>query len=97
MDVKTTVSGPLGYIINFGHNSPGSCEGTPVITKDGWYRFVFVFSDQGGKAYLDEYVCSEPRAALVATSGPQPVGGGTPEPISQWGGPGYFWLPSHKP
>jgi hypothetical protein len=90
----TSVSGPLGYIINFGHNSPGSCEGTPVITQDGWYRFVFVFSDQGGNAYLDEYVRSEPSAALVATSGPQPVGGGSPEPVSQWGGPGYFWLPS---
>ncbi|HEY6278073.1 MAG TPA: hypothetical protein VIX86_17270 [Streptosporangiaceae bacterium] len=89
-----TVSGPLGYVINFGHNSPGSCSGSPVITTDGWYRFVFVFSDQGGNAYLDEYVRSEPGAALVATSGPQPVGGGSPEPISQWGGPGYFWLPS---
>jgi hypothetical protein len=90
----TGVSGPLGYVVNFGHNSAGSCAGTPVITKDGWYRFVFVFSDQGGNAYLDECVRSEPSAALVATSGSQPVGGGSPQPISQWGGPGYFWLPS---
>jgi hypothetical protein len=29
---------------------------------------------------------------IIATSTPQPVGGGA-EPISDWGGPGYFWLP----
>jgi hypothetical protein len=29
----------------------------------------------------------------VFTSGPQPVGG-TPSAVSNWGGPGYFWLPT---
>jgi hypothetical protein len=84
----------LGYVINFGHNSPGSCEGAPVITKDGWYRFVFVFSDTDGYAYLTESVRSEATGRQVAISGPEPVGGGSPEKISSWGGPGYFWLPT---
>jgi hypothetical protein len=87
-------SSTLGFVINFGHNSPGSCEGTPIVTTDGWYRFVFVFSDTDGYAYLTESVRSEATGKLIATSGPQPVGGGTPEKISQWGGPGYFWLPT---
>ena len=82
-----------GFVINFGNGSPGSCSGTPVITADGWYRFVFMFSNVSGKAYLTESVRSEPTGALVATSGPQPVGG-SPTPITHWGGPGYFWLPT---
>jgi hypothetical protein len=88
------VPGSLGFVINFGHNSPGSCEGTPAITTAGWYRFVFVFSDSGGDAYLTESVRSEATGKLVASSGAQPVGGTTAEPISKWGGPGYFWLPT---
>lgn len=83
-----------GFVINFGHNSPGSCSGSPVITRNGWYRFVFMFSNAGGDAYVTEFVRSEPTGALVATSGRQPAGGGSPEPISHWGGPGYFWLPT---
>jgi hypothetical protein len=91
---ENNASAVMGYIINFGHNSPGSCEGTPVIMKDGWYRFVFVFSDTDGYAYLTESVRSEATGRQIATSGPEPVGGGSPEKISQWGGPGYFWLPT---
>lgn len=90
---ENTGSG-LGYVISFGHSSPGSCPGTPVVTRDGWYRFVFVFSDTGGNAYLTESVFRERNGARIATSGPQPVGGGSPEKISAWGGPGYFWLPT---
>ncbi len=91
---EDTAAATLGYVINFGHNSAGSCEGTPVITQDGWYRFVFVFSDTDGYAYLTESVRSEATGKQIATSGPQPVGGGSPERISRWGGPGYFWLPT---
>ncbi len=91
---EDTTSATLGYIISFGHNSPGSCEGTPAITKDGWYRFVFVFSDTDGYAYLTESVRSEATGRQIATSGPEPVGGGSPERVSRWGGPGYFWLPT---
>jgi len=91
---EDTSSDVLGFVINFGHSSAGSCEGTPVITTDGWYRFVFVFRDHDGDAYLIESVRSEATSQLIASSGWQPVGGGTPEKISQWGGPGYFWLPT---
>ena len=91
---EDTTSAALGYVISFGHNSPGGCTGTPVVTKDGWYRFVFVFSDKAGDAYVTESVFRERTGALVATSGPQPVGAGSPEKISAWGGPGYFWLPT---
>lgn len=83
----------MGFVINFGNNSPGSCSGTPVITKDGWYRFVFVFRDLGGNAYLTMMVRSEPTGAVVARAPSAPIGG-TPTPISTWGGPLYFWLPT---
>ena len=87
-----------GFSITFGNGSPGSCSGSAVVTTDGWYRFVFNFSNSAGNAYVTESVFSEATPptnppTLVATSGPQPVGG-TVTPISAWGGPGYFWLPS---
>ncbi len=92
-NVITTCPETGGFTVNFGNGSPGSCTGAPVVTKDGWYRFVFMFSNVGGNAYLTESVRSEPTGARVATSGQQPVGG-TPTPITNWGGPGYFWLPT---
>jgi hypothetical protein len=92
----TSPGGPLGFYINFGNGSPGSCAvtaNTPVITIDGWYRFVFDFNNAGGYAFLTESVLSESPHGVVATSTPLPVGG-TPTSVSNWGGPGYFWLPS---
>jgi hypothetical protein len=92
--------GTPGFLINFSNNT-GNCTdtgSTPVISTDGWYRYVFNFSNVGGDAYLTEKVYAEPSAAnnntltLVATSGAQPVGG-TATPITHWGGAGYFWLP----
>lgn len=92
---EDTGSGPLGFVINFGHNSPGSCAGTPVITTDGWYRFVFVFSNNNGYAYLTESVWSEATGNLISTSTPEPIEiNGIAQKISQLGGPGYFWLPT---
>lgn len=92
---EPTATKAMGFVINFGHSSAGPCTGTPVVTKNGWYRFVFVFSNVRGDAYLDEYVRSESTGKVIAISGRQPVGGGkTAEAISQWGGPGYFWLPT---
>jgi hypothetical protein len=87
-----------GFVLNFGRGSPGSCSGSPVITTDGWYRFVFDFSDVAGDAYVTETVYQDAPGlsttpTQVATSGPLPVGG-TATPITNWGGPGYFWLPS---
>lgn len=85
------------YVINFGNSSPGSCTGSPVISADGWYRFVFIFSDVGGDAYVTEKVIQEQNGSVVASSGRQPELFPTstgPTPISQWGGPGYFWLPT---
>lgn len=85
-----------GFAINFGNGSPGSCSGSAVITSDGWYRFVFAFSDVGGNADVTESVRSEPHATVLASNdGPQPVGS-TATPISSWGGPGYFWLPTEN-
>jgi hypothetical protein len=97
----TSPGGPMGFVINFGNNSPGSCSGTPVITSDGWYRFVFNFSNTGGYAYVTEYVYSDgypgttTAANKVANSSPEPLGGAA-EPIGDWGGPGYFWLPTEQ-
>jgi hypothetical protein len=85
-----------GFVINFGNGSPGSCSGTPVVTSAGWYRFVFEFTNNGGKAYLTESVRNEKTPGVaIATSTSLPVGG-TATPISNWGGPGYFWLPTEN-
>lgn len=85
----------VGFTINFSHNT-GNCDytpgTTPVITTAGWYRFVFVFSNVSGFAELTENVVPE-GGGTVITSGPQPVNGSSATPITQWGGPGYFWLP----
>ncbi len=95
---ESTGGGSSGFVVNFGHNSAGSCSGTPVITADGWYRFVFVFSNVDGFAYLTESVLSDPGAtgtpSVMATSSAQPVGGASATAISNWGGPGFFWLPT---
>jgi hypothetical protein len=93
-NIITACPEPGGFVINFGHNSPGPCAGTPAITTGGWYRFVFLFSNVSGNAYLTMSVRSEHTGALIASSGPQPLGGGSATPISQWGGPRYFWLPT---
>lgn len=85
----------MGFVINFGHGSPGSCSGSPVITTDGWYRFVFDFSNVAGNVFLTENVTTESATpTIVATSGPQQLVSGSADDISNWGGPGYFWLPS---
>jgi hypothetical protein len=85
-----------GFAISFGNGSPGSCSGPPVVTSAGWYRFVFEFTNNGGKAYLTESVRNEKTPAVaIATSTSLPVGG-TVTPISNWGGPGYFWLPTEN-
>lgn len=84
-----------GFVINFGNTSPGSCAGTPVATSDGWYRFVWVFSEDTGYAYLAEYVYSESSTkSPIAEATPAPVGGAGPTKARDWGGPGYFWLPT---
>lgn len=91
-------SGSSGFLINFGHNSPGSCEsGTAggTVTADGWYRLVFVFSNVSGYVDLTENVIDESNGQTVATSGPQPVSFGSGQvTTSEAGGPGYFWLPT---
>jgi hypothetical protein len=94
-NVTTACFVPGGYAISFGNGSPGSCGVTPVVTADGWYRFVSVFSNVAGIAYLTSSVLSDPGFTQVATSGSQPVGG-TPTLTSTYGGPGYFWLPTEN-
>jgi hypothetical protein len=95
-NVITACPAAGGFTINFGNGSPGSCAGSPVITTDGWYRFVFVFSNVAGYAYVTESVLSEPTLTQMATSGPLAVGAGAPTLASTWGGPGYFWLPTEN-
>jgi hypothetical protein len=85
-----------GFAISFGNGSLSSCSGTPVITTDGWYRFVFVFSDSGGNAFLTESVRNENHPDHVITGSAGFVGGGAGTPISTWGGPLYFWLPNEN-
>ena len=64
-----------------------------MITTAGWYRFVAVFSNVAGYAYVTRSVLDDASLTQIATSGPQPVGG-TATLIGNWGGPRYFWLPS---
>lgn len=86
-----------GYSVTFGHNSPGDCSGSPVITTAGWYRFVWLFTNVGGKVFQTQRVIAENGGATVADSGPQPVifpGDSSVEPVSNVGGIRYFWYPT---
>ena len=65
--------GGAGYSVTFGHNSPGDCSGSAVITNPGWYRFVWLFTNVGGKVFQTQRVIAENGGATVADSGPQPV------------------------
>jgi len=86
-----------GYSVTFGHNSPGDCSGSPAITTKGWYRFVWLFTNVGGKVFQTQRVIAENGGATVADSGPQPVifpGDSSVEPVSNVGGIRYFWYPT---
>jgi hypothetical protein len=84
-----------GFTVNFSHNT-GNCTytpgTTPVITSDGWYRFVFVFSGSATAPVVTENVYRDTSGTLTnkITSGPQSAAISPPGPA---GGPGYFWLP----
>ena len=89
--------GGTGYSVTFGHNSPGDCSGSPAITTAGWYRFVWLFTNVGGKVFQTQRVIAENRLATVADSGPQPVifpGDSSVEPVGNVGGLRYFWYPT---
>jgi hypothetical protein len=86
-----------GFGFTYSEGSPGPCSPSvsPVVTTDGWYRFVWVFNDHSGKAYVTESVYSEPATSSstpIATSGNNPIATGTA--ISNWGGPLYLWFPT---
>jgi len=98
-NIITACSESGDFLVSFGHNSPGSCSGSTTISTAGWYRFVFIYSDTAGYAYVTMSLYSDvfgspATLTLVATTGPQAVGGGTAETISNWGGPGYLWFPT---
>ena len=89
--------GGTGYSVTFGHNSPGDCSGSPVITSSGWYRFVWEFTNVGGKVFSTQRVIAENGGATVTDSGPQQVifpGDATVEPASAVGGVHYAWFPT---
>ena len=89
--------GGTGYSVTFGHNSPGDCSGSPAITTAGWYRFVWLFTNVGGKVELTQRVLTDPGLAQMADSGPQQVifpGDTSVEPVSNVGGINYFWYPT---
>jgi hypothetical protein len=86
-----------GYSVTFGHNSPGDCSGSPVITTAGWYRFVWLFTNVGGKVFQTQRVIAENGGATVADSGPQAVifpGDSSVEPVGNVGGLRYLWYPT---
>ncbi len=89
--------GGAGYSVTFGHNSPGVCTGSPAITAAGWYRFVWLFTNVGGKVFQTQRVIAENGLTTVADSGPQPVifpGDSSVEPVGSVGGLRYFWYPT---
>ena len=89
--------GGTGYSVTFGHNSPGECSASPAITTAGWYRFVWLFTNVGGKVFQTQRVIAENGGATVADSGPQPVifpRDSSVEPVSNVGGIRYFWYPT---
>lgn len=88
------------FSITFAHNSPTGCSGTATATQ-GWARIVWVYQNVSGEGFLTENVWETVGGHLtkIASSGPQPItlaGSSSPNPVSQLGGPGYFWYPTEN-
>jgi hypothetical protein len=87
------------FAVTFGHGSPIGCSGSATAGA-GWARVVWVYQSVSGEGFLTENVWESESGHLtkVATSGPQPISltGGSPTPVSQLGGPGYFWYPTEN-
>lgn len=81
----------------FGHGSPDPCGNGGQITAPGWYRYVFLVSNVGGKVFLTARVLSEDGNTTVFDSGPIAVsfdGGVTQATTSNTGGLRYLWWPT---
>jgi hypothetical protein len=98
--VEACLVSPGTFALAFSNGSPGNCSGTTDVTTDGWYRYVWQFSNQGGDVYVTVSVYSDsggadPTLTRVFTTGPLPVSG-TATPVSDVGGPAYWWAPTEQ-
>lgn len=95
--ITTCNNGDGTTSLAFGHGSPGTCGTGSDITAAGWYRYVFLVSDNGGKVFLTARVLNESGSQVVFDSGPQAVSfdsGATQATTSETGGLRYLWWPT---
>ena len=93
--ITTCLSGGAASL-SFGNGSPGTCSGLGQITKAGWYHYVWLVTNVGGKVYVTARVLDSSNN-VVFDSNPQALEFGsdtTPEPVSAVGGLRYMWWPT---
>ena len=93
--ITTCLSGGAASL-SFGNGSPGTCSGLGQITKAGWYHYVWLVTNVGGKVYVTARVLDSSNN-VVFDSNPQALEFGsdtTPDPVSAVGGLRYMWWPT---
>jgi hypothetical protein len=92
-EVITTCLGGGAASLSFSNGSPGTCSGAGQITTAGWYHYVWLATNVGGKVFVTARVLDSSNS-VVFDSGPQALEFGsdtTPEPVSAVGGLRYLW------
>lgn len=95
-EVITTSLGAGTASLSFGNSSPGTCSSAGQITTAGWYHYVWLVSNVGGKVFVTGRVLDSANN-VVFDSSPQPLEFGSdtsPEPVSAVGGLRYMWWPT---
>ena len=93
--ITTCLSGGAASL-SFSNGSPGTCSGAGQITTAGWYHYVWLVTNVGGKVFVTARVLGS-SDNVVFDSGPQPLEFGShtsPEPVSAVGGLRYLWWPT---
>ena len=93
--ITTCLSGGAASL-SFSNGSPGPCSGLDQITTKGWYHYVWLVTNVGGKVYVTARVLDSSNN-VVFDSNPQALEFGsdtTPEPVSAVGGLRYMWWPT---
>lgn len=93
--ITTCNNGDGTASLAFGHGSPGTCATNSDIPSSGWYRYVFLVSQNGGHVFLDARVLNAAGTTTVFDSGSVPVDFGSGQvTTAETGGLRYLWWPT---
>jgi hypothetical protein len=92
--LTTCLDGSGNAAFSFGNGSPGTCGSSQAVSP-GWYRYVFLTTNVGGKVFETARVLTGDGSTVVFDSGPQPVQvSGVTQTTSQVGADRYLWWPT---